>query len=118
MEFSLARISLKWMVQECFRTETGIRFCARRLEKFGLSSFTPSPLPLPFVESGPRVEYSYRRMSGATDVDKHVAASAGRVPLIWRFGNRPLISGTICRYCKHLRERNVEYERYLLVNVM
>lgn len=76
VEFSLARISLKWMVQECFRTETGIRFYVRRLKKFGLSSVIPSPLPPLFVESGPRVAYSYRRMSGATDVDEHVAASA------------------------------------------
>ena len=42
VEFSLARISLRWMVQECFRTNTGIRFHARLLKKIGLVEGAPT----------------------------------------------------------------------------
>jgi len=33
---SLARISLRWMIQECFRTKTGIQFLPDALEALGL----------------------------------------------------------------------------------
>ncbi|THU90421.1 hypothetical protein K435DRAFT_841466 [Dendrothele bispora CBS 962.96] len=46
---SLARISLRWMVRECFKTKTGIMFDSNRLRKIGLdpSSLYPMVLPRP-----------------------------------------------------------------------
>jgi len=50
---SLARISLRWMIQECFRTKTGIQFLPDALEALGLDLRTrhhaqdnPSQQPL------------------------------------------------------------------------
>ena len=47
---SLARISLRWMINECFRTQTGIQFRRNILENFGIDVETldprrPAPLP-------------------------------------------------------------------------
>ncbi len=39
-QHSLARISLRWMVRECVRTNTGIRFCNELLEDIGLDPET------------------------------------------------------------------------------
>ncbi|KAF5358616.1 hypothetical protein D9758_007671 [Tetrapyrgos nigripes] len=50
---SLARISLRWMVRECFKTRTGIMFDSSRLRLIGLDAatlypvVTPRPDPLP-----------------------------------------------------------------------
>jgi len=50
---SLARISLRWMIRECFKTGTGIMFDAQRLKEVGLDPatlypfVTPRPPPLP-----------------------------------------------------------------------
>jgi len=50
---SLARIPLRWMVRECFKTNTGIMFDARGLRDLGLDPstlhpfVTPRPPPLP-----------------------------------------------------------------------
>jgi uncharacterized protein (DUF2235 family) len=44
---SLARISLRWMIRECFRTHTGIMFDTERLRGIGLDPTTLYPLPLP-----------------------------------------------------------------------
>ena len=50
--YSLARISLRWMVRECFKTGTGIMFDADRLCDIGLDPTSlypfviPRPLPL------------------------------------------------------------------------
>ncbi|KAK0202279.1 hypothetical protein DFS33DRAFT_1066708 [Desarmillaria ectypa] len=53
---SLARISLRWMIRECFKTKTGIMFDSQHLRQLGLDPttlypfVTPRPPPLP-VES-------------------------------------------------------------------
>ncbi|KAF9269485.1 hypothetical protein L218DRAFT_850151 [Marasmius fiardii PR-910] len=50
---SLARISLRWMIRECFKADTGIMFDSRRLKEVGLDPttlypfVTPRPSPLP-----------------------------------------------------------------------
>jgi len=50
---SLARISLRWMIRECFKTGTGIMFDAQGLKEVGLDPatlypfVTPRPPPLP-----------------------------------------------------------------------
>ncbi|KAG7095585.1 hypothetical protein E1B28_006316 [Marasmius oreades] len=50
---SLARISLRWMIRECFKANTGIMFDSRQLRKVGLDPttlypfVTPRPSPLP-----------------------------------------------------------------------
>ena len=50
---SLARISLRWMIRECFKTDTGIMFNSEALFKIGLDpstlhpSVSPRPPPLP-----------------------------------------------------------------------
>jgi hypothetical protein len=50
---SLARISLRWMIRECFKTNTGIMFNAHALRDTGLDPttlfpfVTPRPPPLP-----------------------------------------------------------------------
>lgn len=50
---SLARISLRWMVRECFKTNTGMMFHSHRLRDIGLDPttlfpfVTPRPSPLP-----------------------------------------------------------------------
>jgi len=49
---SLARISLRWMVRECFKSNTGIMFHSQRLKSIGLDPstlypfVTPKPPPL------------------------------------------------------------------------
>ncbi|KAF9076901.1 hypothetical protein BDP27DRAFT_1312791 [Rhodocollybia butyracea] len=48
---SLARISLRWMIRECFKTESGIMFHSHRLKQQGLDiaslhPLTPRPPPL------------------------------------------------------------------------
>ncbi|KAG2009454.1 hypothetical protein CC2G_012391 [Coprinopsis cinerea AmutBmut pab1-1] len=53
---SLARISLRWMVRECFKAGTGIMFKSDRLYEIGLDPttlypfVTPRPPPLPITE--------------------------------------------------------------------
>ena len=50
---SLARITLRWMIRECFKTNTGIMFDSQALRSIGLDPFTlypfvkPRPPPLP-----------------------------------------------------------------------
>ena len=40
---SLARISLRWMIRECFKTDTGILFNSHSLAKIGLDPSTLHP---------------------------------------------------------------------------
>jgi len=53
---SLARIALRWMVRECFKTNTGIMFKSDALREIGLDPTTlypyiaPRPLPLPLAD--------------------------------------------------------------------
>jgi len=53
---SLARIALRWMVRECFKTNTGIMFCSDKLRGIGLDPATlypyvlPRPPPLPVTD--------------------------------------------------------------------
>lgn len=42
-KYSLARIPLRWMIRECFRTNTGIRFHAELLKEVGLDPCTLWP---------------------------------------------------------------------------
>jgi hypothetical protein len=46
---SLARIALRWMIRECFKTETGIMFTSEGLRSVGLdpASLYPQVLPRP-----------------------------------------------------------------------
>ncbi|KAI0714718.1 hypothetical protein C8Q76DRAFT_767966 [Earliella scabrosa] len=44
---SLARISLRWMVRECFKTDTGIRFHGESLKGIGLDPATLYPIVQP-----------------------------------------------------------------------
>ena len=46
---SLARITLRWMIRECFKTNTGIMFDSQALRSIGLD---PSTLH-PFIKSRP-----------------------------------------------------------------
>jgi len=49
-KYSLARIPLRWMIRECFRTKAGILFEADKLRAIGLdpeSIVNPRPPPLP-----------------------------------------------------------------------
>ena len=50
---SLARIPLRWMIRECFRTHTGIQFEADKLYEFGIDphSLYPKVLPRGVLES-------------------------------------------------------------------
>ncbi|KAI4528359.1 hypothetical protein K525DRAFT_230961 [Schizophyllum commune Loenen D] len=52
---SLARISLRWMVRECFKTDSGIIFEAARLKEIGLdpSDLYPIVAPRPPARSKP-----------------------------------------------------------------
>ncbi|KAK0243595.1 hypothetical protein EDD85DRAFT_804498 [Armillaria nabsnona] len=45
--YSLARISLRWMVRECFKTKTGIMFDSQRLRLLGLDPTTLHPFVTP-----------------------------------------------------------------------
>ncbi|KAF8597102.1 hypothetical protein BDV93DRAFT_410437, partial [Ceratobasidium sp. AG-I] len=45
--YSLARISLRWMIRQCFKCNTGIMFHANLLEDIGLSPETLYPRVLP-----------------------------------------------------------------------
>ncbi|KAF8269883.1 hypothetical protein EI94DRAFT_1681284 [Lactarius quietus] len=44
-ENSLARISLRWMILECFRTESGIRFRKEALKRIGIDQNALASLP-------------------------------------------------------------------------
>ncbi|PIL31280.1 hypothetical protein GSI_05978 [Ganoderma sinense ZZ0214-1] len=50
---SLARIPLRWMIREVFRTGTGIRFHAELLKEIGLDPASLWPHPKPACEFGP-----------------------------------------------------------------
>lgn len=45
--YSLARISLRWMIRECFKTDTGIMFDCEGLRKLGLDPSSLYPLVTP-----------------------------------------------------------------------
>ncbi|KAI0354700.1 hypothetical protein OH77DRAFT_1521587 [Trametes cingulata] len=47
---ALARIPLRWMIRECFRTNTGIRFHGELLKQIGLDPATLWPNPQPAHE--------------------------------------------------------------------
>jgi hypothetical protein len=54
---ALARITLRWMIRECFKTKSGIMFDANRLHEVGLNPDTlwpvvlPRPPPMPVPEN-------------------------------------------------------------------
>ncbi|KAI9442826.1 hypothetical protein BJY52DRAFT_1317826 [Lactarius psammicola] len=68
---SLARISLRWMIHECFRTQIGIQFRRNVLENLGIDVGTlrPEPLP-PSVSAGPPNTHTTTR---ATNSDPGLA---------------------------------------------
>ncbi|KAK0477484.1 hypothetical protein EDD18DRAFT_1378198 [Armillaria luteobubalina] len=45
--YSLARISLRWMIRECFKTKTGIMFDSQQLRLLGLDPTTLHPFVTP-----------------------------------------------------------------------
>ena len=55
---SLARIPLRWMIRECFRTNTGIRFHAELLKDIGLDPATLWPHARVGVEFGPGLAHA------------------------------------------------------------
>ncbi|KAF5390603.1 hypothetical protein D9757_002578 [Collybiopsis confluens] len=54
---SLARVSLRWMIRECFKVETGIMFDSQRLQSIGLD---PSTLYPYVAKRPPRIPCSDR----------------------------------------------------------
>lgn len=77
--FSLARIPLRWMIRQCFLTQSGIQFCAGRLHEVGLDprrlyptvAERPPPLPVatlhlpePEREAGGCLERGSRKARG------------------------------------------------------
>ncbi|KAJ8522566.1 hypothetical protein ONZ45_g886 [Pleurotus djamor] len=71
---SLARISLRWMVRECFKTNTGIMFDTERLKNIGLD---PTTL-YPFVTPRPPP-----RSPGSSKISKRPEEQAKRSWLSW-----------------------------------
>ena len=57
-KYSLARIPLRWMVREVFRTNTGIRFHAELLKDIGLDPASLWPHPKPQCEFGPGLAHA------------------------------------------------------------
>ena len=59
--YSLARIPLRWMIRECFKTNTGIMFMSDGMRKLGLdpASLYPYVLPRP-----PPLDVSHARIQG------------------------------------------------------
>ncbi|KAI0756454.1 hypothetical protein C8Q80DRAFT_1128679 [Daedaleopsis nitida] len=55
---SLARIPLRWMIRECFRTNTGIRFHAELLKEIGLDPATLWPISKTGIEYGPGLAHA------------------------------------------------------------
>ena len=55
---SLARIPLRWMIREVFRTGTGIRFHAELLKDIGLDPASLWPHPKPACEFGPGLAHA------------------------------------------------------------
>ncbi|KAG7441014.1 uncharacterized protein BT62DRAFT_956306 [Guyanagaster necrorhizus] len=45
--YSLSRISLRWMIRECFKVKTGIMFDSERLRQIGLDPTTLYPFVMP-----------------------------------------------------------------------
>ncbi|KAH9053019.1 hypothetical protein EDB83DRAFT_1191042 [Lactarius deliciosus] len=64
---SLARISLRWMIHECFRTQTGIQFRRNALENLGIDVGTLRPAPLtPSVPTGHLNIHTTTQMTAST----------------------------------------------------
>ncbi|KAJ7580383.1 hypothetical protein C8J56DRAFT_1103394 [Mycena floridula] len=63
--YSLARISLRWMIRECFKTNTGIMFDTVKLQELGMDpgtlypSITPRP---PALSPGPLLPAQAKRI--------------------------------------------------------
>ena len=57
---NLARIPLRWMIRQCFLTNTGIRFHAELLKEVGLDPRTLWPHAKPGVEFGPGLAHAPR----------------------------------------------------------
>ncbi len=92
--YSLARISLRWMVRECFKTKTGIMFDSQRLRRLGLDPTTLHPFVTPrppalsvdsamMIRSGPlrpplkeRLVSAIRRLKLPTGSEDEAHASA------------------------------------------
>ena len=55
---SLARIPLRWMIREVFRTNTGIRFHAELLKDIGLDPASLWPHPKPACKFGPGLAHA------------------------------------------------------------
>ncbi|KAL0961236.1 hypothetical protein HGRIS_006201 [Hohenbuehelia grisea] len=64
---SLARISLRWMVRECFKTQTGIMFDTERLKEIGLDPATLYPFVTP---RAPPLPTEGARIAKASKKDK------------------------------------------------
>ncbi|PPQ75323.1 hypothetical protein CVT24_007036 [Panaeolus cyanescens] len=88
---SLARITLRWMVRECFKTNTGIMFNSEALLGIGMDPSTlypfvvprPPPIPVKPAEDAPS---SMNRGDGVPAKDKEKAEEGERV---FRIQNPP-----------------------------
>lgn len=67
---SLARISLRWMVRECFKTETGISFYSDKLREMGLDP--PSLYPVVLPRPPPLSVGDHKIRSRSSDVASNV----------------------------------------------
>ncbi|KAI8981357.1 hypothetical protein BD414DRAFT_443685 [Trametes punicea] len=63
---TLARIPLRWMIRECFRTNTGIRFHGELLKRIGLDPATLWPVPEP-AHAWPEESFVYPGDGNARD---------------------------------------------------
>ena len=73
---TLARIPLRWMIRECFKTDTGIRFHAELLRRIGLDPFSLHPTvrdrPPPMVPEPAHVDSVALPVSQHTEEDHEV----------------------------------------------
>jgi len=73
---TLARIALRWMIRECFKTETGIIFSTAGLRSVGLDPATlypyvqqrPAPLPVGNLKIGPIPSNKTKELENFADV--------------------------------------------------
>ncbi|KAG5638610.1 hypothetical protein H0H81_011500 [Sphagnurus paluster] len=76
---SLARISLRWMVRECFKADTGITFMADGLRSIGLEPASLYPVVLDRPPALRAEERLIQRIPSPAEAARQLAASAALV---------------------------------------